>query len=184
VDTGGPVAVESSFTRLAAGDTTSDGLGAVVQLGGDWDGDGAAELWLYDDGDAIAVYPGGPAMRAGFDPAEDVAVSYLWSATTDPTALRRVGDWDGDGVGEMLSWADSGAGAMSLFSSTVHSGSENYKDGRIGSAVGSTTDGNSAAGQGIASGGGDVDGDGVDDILLGDPGYDGDAGAAWLYLGH
>ena len=174
------------------GSTASDQTGWAVQLAGDFDGDG------YDDFVTSAVGAGGNAgavyVLAG-PLSGDVSVSSATATFTGESAddqagrsLAAGGDLDGDGLHDLLIGAYSrdtyanNAGAVYLvhgpLSGTVAlAAADAVFDGdAIGQTAGTTV-----------SSGGDLDGDGLDDALIGAPGDDvggTNAGVSWLWSGY
>jgi hypothetical protein len=175
--------LESRATTVAYGSSSGE-VGWATQLGGDWDGDGDEELWLYSSGTGLYVIPGGTGRRAAFTPASEALVTYSWdSGDQDAEMLRQVGDWTGDGVPEILAFIEdsgSGTGNCWLYSSEVRSGTWDAEEYRAGDVTGSTAHGNGNAGFGLAPKPGDVDDDGDLDQLMGDPEYDSGAGEVYL----
>lgn len=118
----------------------------------------------------------------------DVILSDDNSGATFGKALDAVWDLDGDGRTELLVSApgDSGGGAVYLFSSaTLTSGATLGVGDATASWVGDEAGDNLGGGRGVA-GAGDVDGDGVGDILLAAPYEDSggsESGIAYLLYG-
>jgi hypothetical protein len=185
--TGGATAdIETRATTIAYGTSSSAYVGWSTQLGDDWDADGDDELWIYDAGDGLYVVPGGPTRRSSFTVADAAAVYYAWdSRSTDAEMIRNAGDWDGDGLGDMMVYLEdeSGSyGSSEMFSSTFQSGTYDEVDDRIGDLGGSSDHENSDVGYGLSPRGGDLDGDGDADQLVGDPGYTTNAGEVYVLV--
>lgn len=180
--TGGSTAdLENTATVLAYG-SSSEHFGHAVQIGEDWDGDGDDELWTYTVGEGLYVIEGGAHMRARIDPATDAAVYYQWgSSDADVDLLRSAGDWTGDGVDEMIVYQASGTGEINLFSSEIQSGDYLRGDALLASMFGSVADGNSSVGSGLAPLSDDLDGDGDEDLVIGDPGFSNNAGRVYIF---
>ena len=203
-DGGGAVAVFSSDVR---GDVTAlDGLGArygdtdgarasVVAAGGDVNGDGYADLLvgargyseIVESAGAVYVWHGPVSGLTGASDADAVltsSVAWDWFGHAVATA----GDADGDGLADVLVGAPDIAfvevdpsPAVLLFTAPF--------EGTVGAeaARASLLPGGDdvRTGRSVA-GGGDVDGDGFPELLIGDPGDDvvgENAGAAWLLFG-
>ncbi len=175
--------LENQATTVAYG-SASEEVGWATQLGGDWDGDGDEELWLYTSGAGLVLVPGGTDRRARFTPASAAMVSYAWdSGLVDAEMIRQLGDWDGDGIPEIIVFLEdsgTGTGANLLFGSAVRSGSWDAEAHSAGSLGGSSTHRNGNVGFGIAPVPADVDDDGDLDQLMGDPEFDGNAGEVYL----
>ncbi len=157
-------------------DVTGDGLTDVALGGSD-----------YSDGDnvALAVYAGSSSLIATLDPSSAELV--LHGSTSETCQLASHLDMDGDGVAEVVfaDWSgEDSVGACPVYLLQL--------DGISGSGTLSDTahselralDSNDELGR--AMGGGDFDGDGLDDLLLGAPGNDeagSDAGSVSVLLG-
>ena len=165
-----------------------DGFGLSVADAGDVDGDGHDDVVVgahgvdidgTDEGSAYVYYgaPGGiRAAEATTLVASDAAdeASFGWS-------VAGAGDVDGDGLDDVIvgapGTADGGAAYLFLGSS---SGADSDSEQQL-VLEGAAAD--AAFGWSVA-GVGDVDGDGLDDVLVGAPGAGEDAeGGAFLYLG-
>ena len=137
-------------------DTNGDGAGAAYLILGSSTGD-----VTLSDADAVLLGQG-----------DDDGAGY---------AVAGAGDFDGDGEGELLvgAWqADSGKGMAYVVQGDV-SGQVN-----LGSAHLQLTGATSGDGAGVAvAGGGDFDGDGLDDVVVGAADAESDAGAVYVVLG-
>ncbi len=196
-------AADASFT----GSAESDYLGRSVGAGGDLDGDGLADLavgaYCYDHidasgstlsnaGKAYVIY-GRSTGWASDQPVESFAdAGWVGEAASDYAGLvlGTAGDVDGDGYGDMLVAAyksdlgasDAGAVYLVLGSATRWSAEMSLSGA---DAVWTGEDALDYAGR-SATGVGDVDQDGHDDLLIGATGADdggSGAGRAYLVLG-
>lgn len=104
-------------------------------------------------------------------------------------SIAGLGDVDGDGVPDYAIGAPAAAaGGVAAGRVTVHSGRTGIvlwsRSGNPGDLLGNGS--GSGAGQGALAAAGDVDGDGIPDVVLGAPGHDAafvDAGRIWVCSG-
>ncbi|MBM4365434.1 MAG: hypothetical protein FJ102_04415 [Deltaproteobacteria bacterium] len=197
---GGTVLLSSAdvlFYTSTASDQTGQVLAMVPDLGGDgrdemvicaYKGDGNGS----NDGIAYVVFGDGSLASGHLSTVADVVIE--GSGTTDAELCRSVdtaGDYDGDGDNDLV---------VGAHQETVTIGSSSYSDAGaayVFSALGSsmsvadatvTLTGNAANlnfGRSVA-GGGDFDGNGTDDVIVGASGYDSpasNAGGAFLWYG-
>ncbi|MCK6524830.1 hypothetical protein L6R49_25785 [Myxococcota bacterium] len=160
------------------------GMNAVSS---DLDGDGVVELILGDDGDDGTAKSAGAVYivtnpPAGHHDINDVSTAKLKGEAKSDYAGRCVadaGDTDGDGLGDVLIgaiYAYSG-GAAYLVRGPVE-GELSLADA---DAIFVSETGGANGGCGLA-GGGDANGDGLDDLLIGAYTAYGESGAAYLVL--
>lgn len=185
----------SDADGVVTGINASDRLGYSVAGLGDTDGDGLSDWavgadWADDDtADSGSVYIFSGAI-VGTVSASLADTRLTGEAPSDfaGRTLARAGDVNGDGRMDLLIAATAndttatGAGAAYLFYGPFTSGSVTTANATF---LGATT--YDALGYALA-GGGDVDGDGYDDFLIGSISYDYSAsvtnsGAVWLTLG-
>jgi hypothetical protein len=182
----GTVSLGSSWKL--SGVASGDASGSALAGGSDINGDSIDDVL---DG-APGADGGAGAVHLLYGPITGSAsISAASDVTFEGTAGDAVGrsvaiaeDLDGDGnfdVATGAPGADSGAGAVYVFRGEFTPGSIDAS-AADGTLTGGTGD---AAGTAIAAPG-DVDGDGLGDLVIGGPGHDGggtDRGAAWLVLG-
>jgi len=173
---GGAAAAMAGISYFAYG-TLKYGVNVAV---GDIDGDGYGEI-LTGAGPG-AVF--GPHVRGwDYDNSGDVtpvsAVSFMAYATNKFGVNVACGDLDGDGMDEII----TGPGPGSMFA--AHLRAWNYDGQSLVSMEGVNLFAYNGALYGLAVGAGDVDGDGLDEILT-MPGPDGTQAArvrAWNVIG-
>ncbi len=124
----GSASLSSAGVELTVGDNY-ERHGYLCAIGDDMDGDGDAELWVYNPGLAtVFVLEGGTQMRIGnIEADEDHLYEYTFG-DSDPklSTMRLIGDWTGDGVGEMAVGLEPGtgdSGEVKVFSSEDRPGS-------------------------------------------------------------
>ncbi len=167
-----------SVIRVPEGEVA--GFGAALANPGDVDGDGVADLAVGSPGEA-----GGAGRVWVFSGANGGVIASVEGALAGGAlgwALAATGDVDGDGVGDVLigepgadrAWVCSGAdlAAIHIFE---------------GEAAGSLFGYAVASGRSVPAGPDSAAGDGVNDFLIGAPGFDAegveDAGAAYGFSG-
>ena len=159
------------------GDVDGDGLGDLAVAARDWDGAAGA------DAGVVRVHAGtasGVASTASFV-VEGAAAGDGFGI------VAGAGDVNGDGFADLLVGAPSAEGQAGSTAEADEGAAFLY----LGSASGvsgppawSFEADQAGAGAGAAVAGvGDVDGDGYDDIAVGAPGFAGDAGRVWVFLG-
>jgi hypothetical protein len=195
---GGPLSLAGAHAQVV-GEGAGDLLGHTIAGVGDVDGGGRPDIFVGAPGNDLG---GSNSGRAYLFRGEDLAAGGVFDASTAwasiagqagtwaATRVAGAGDVDGDGLSDLLLDAPyddtggAGAGRVYLFlGSQVGSGGDFGIAEAHASFIGEEAwDG---AGQGLA-GAGDVDGDGLDDVLIGVPLFDGAgdyAGKACLFFG-
>ncbi len=185
--TSGAADIEIDADVLVSGTANTEGNAWAVGLGGDLDGDGDQELWVYAAGVALYGIEGGPSRRSSFSPAAEAAVTYTWgTSSADVDMIRSIGDWTGDGLADILVVAEDASGSYGraeLFGSEIWDGGVySERSDLTASLLGTSDDGNGNLGYGQCAVPGDVDGDGDPDIVSGDPEADTFAGRAYVFL--
>jgi hypothetical protein len=176
------------------GESASDYAGYAVSSAGDFDGDGLSDLLIGaygdDDGnpDAGAAYIVFGAVSGALDlSAADIKLTGEDSGDYAGYAVSDAGDVDGDGLADVLigAYRDEDGGTTSgsaylILGGLTASASLSAADAQL---VGERN--SDYAGYAVA-GGGDVDGDGLSDLLIGAYGDDdggSEAGAVYVVLG-
>jgi len=191
---GGERTFDDAHARFVGGEPgTAAGLAAASA--GDVDGDGVGDLLVgapARDGGRVWLISGAKLVEGGELGPADALVEFAGEAEHDRlgVALAGAGDVDGDGLGDVLLGADGHDGAGAAAGRTyLFRGSDLASGGdRAASAAWASWDGEAAgdfSGHAVA-GGGDVDGDGLDDVLVGAHANDEagrDAGKAYVLFG-
>lgn len=175
-------AVGADPTATFLGQATYEGAGAALAGVGDVNGDGYDDLAIgaFGEGadpDGVYVVTGPASGTIG------LAYADARLTGTDPddaagTSVAAAGDVDGDGYADVLVGApDEAEGGAAWLWTGPNVGYGDADSARL--MVGGNQDGD-RMGAAVA-GPGDVDGDGIDDLLLGAPGLSG--GAAFLVSG-
>ena len=193
----GPISADSSLASAQAifrGETYGDYAGSSVVGVGDLDADGYADLLVGSSGqdsgggNAGAVYLiHGPVTGTMSLSSADARLTGEDGGDQAGWAAAAAGDVDGDGVDDMLvgafgndlGGANSGLAYLVLGPVTADASLSTAHARLLGEDAGDT------AGSSVASAG-DVDGDGLDDLLVGAPASDlggSGSGAAYLVLG-
>jgi Ca2+-binding RTX toxin-like protein len=176
------------------GDADIDGFaGYSVSSAGDVNGDGIDDLiignyeYSFDPvelGRAYVVFGTASATRAdidlgNLDPADGFTIVGQWPDGLTGFSVSDAGDINGDGIGDLIVGAPNGGG--------TYEGEAYVVFGKAGATRADIDLTNLAASDGFVIGGvesfsragysvssaGDVNGDGIDDLLVGAPGYDG-----------
>ncbi|MEC7239864.1 MAG: MopE-related protein [Myxococcota bacterium] len=188
----------SSFTSAAstvAGAGKYEWGGYMVGIVPDMDGDGADELgwWVREFGE-LHILSGMDAASGGVHGTDDSIAVLGFSSSSTPGFVRSIGDWDGDGNSEWVYVGDgssgSTAGRVYVFPGTGLSGEVSGEEAVMASFKASNDDYNGDFGESMLTA--DMDGDGLNDWVIGDPEWEGDldgdgtedaeAGAVFLFL--
>jgi len=164
-----------------SGGAVRDYAGQSVAAVGDIDGDGWSDLAVGAHGHDAGGSTSGVAHLV-FGPitgdrtlGDDLDWTGESAGDRAGWAMSAAGDHDGDGLAELLvgaPWADGGA--VYLVGSS---------EDTLGAKASLTAEGiTDRFGKSVA-GGGDIDGDGVDDLVVGAPASSSGAGAAYIFLG-
>jgi len=183
--------LEAGDQALTDADITFEGpsnqamLGASVAGVGDTDGDGFDDLLMGAPGAVPGADEGAAWLIHGPTTTLDAASLTLGSLPYLElgTAVAAAGDLDGDGVGDLLAagaTGNSGTGIAYLVSGAL-TGSQRISDVAMASFAGLASNENFGTQRSLAAAG-DVDGDGIDDVVLGSPELT-DADAAYLFTG-
>jgi len=182
-DTTGVMAVNDA-TFSVEEEVIGSGMGTDMVEVGDLDGDGYSELAVsapYQDAGVVYL------LKAPTDDSVEVWATLLGGSTGDDAGVSlSAGDLDGDGISDLVIGAmseETQAGRVHVVAgSAINSGIYEIEGLETVSYGGATVYGN--AGTSVASGH-DVNGDGLDDIVVGGPGDANsidDGGSTWLVI--
>ncbi len=166
----GTQAFTSFATTIGTGASSSDGFGTLAQTGGDMTGDGVDEVWVYENDTAIYAFAGGAYLRGVHLDTASALVTYEWEGSYTAALMRRGGDFSGDGVDDMfVGFEDTGTGAFLWLKSELTGSGWASKTDYGGYASGTSDNANGYLAYGMAPLGGDINGDGKADYVVGDP---------------
>lgn len=164
------------------GDQIGLGFGTAIDVVGDLDGDGAAEVVVgaFLGSAPFRFQSGWARVLSGADGSTRVQIDGDFAGDHLGWSVAGVGDLDGDGLGDLaLGAVDASQGALGSGQVRVHSGADGAELWRVGHNSNFQFMGFSLAAAG------DVDGDGLGDVLAGGPGIlgSGNPGRAALHSG-
>jgi MYXO-CTERM domain-containing protein len=169
--------VSSTAASTLTGETTSSYLGQAVAGAGDVNGDGYDDVVVGAYGYSsskgrVYVYHG---SSSGLGTSATTTVTGDTAADRLGYAVSGAGDMNADGYDDVVVGATGYGGTGALF---VYPGSASGLDG----TAADTITGSGALGYAVASAG-DVNGDGIPDIIASDVAQDSDAGAVYVFEG-
>ena len=195
VDARTPLSLHGTAAGYANPTLSGDAPGGFMAVMGpeqaDLTGDGIADIAIggTDATDssnaALVVYAGGPSLAGELTASSAVLELTGAEGSSPPTVLSHL-DMNGDGVAELLFADWSSAGTWGYSGSPVYLIEPSSLSGSMSLDSASSDylfswDEEDEAGR--VMGGGDLDGDGYDDLVLGAPGYGSDEGLVAVYLG-
>jgi len=174
----GGVSIDATAALTLTG-IARDGLGKVLALAGDVNGDGYADF-LVGLPDAASGAGGAQLFRGGAAPDGTADLILTGGAAGDAfgSALAGLGDTNGDGYADFAVGApgvNGDTGQVSLFlggASTGATAAMTYTGANFGHRFGAAL-----------AGGGDVNGDGYTDLSVAAPAYSASTGRLYLYYG-
>lgn len=182
--------IDDAATLEIRGDTGSLALGDdTIAHPGDVDGDGALDIGLTSEASGAAWLFLSPGSSTGSVNVGTADAVFSGTAGDLGSSLAMDSDLDGDGLSEFVLGADgddtggSNAGLIHVFGGTSTWPATLTGADAVATVLGSAAE--SYLGAGIA-GGADFDGDGKDDLAIGEPRNDvaaTDAGAVWILKG-
>lgn len=187
----GPIAgsmIATDADAIIFGEAINDGFGTSVASAGDVDGDGADDVivgadQLFSEGTGKAYVFYGPL--AGNIQAADAGAILLGEIAQDifGASVAGVGDFNGDGFDDVLvgAWDNGRGGGRSGRAYTFFG----PLTGTIAAADADfIVTGNASDQLGLSVAGGDLNGDGVGDLIIGAPQFaDGDPGYTAIFFG-
>jgi hypothetical protein len=204
-----PTALGGTNGFIIVGEASNNRAGASVASAGDFNGDGyddvivGASDFNTNQGAAYVIF-GGPdgtfaqsLFLSTLQPAQGIRLTGAGASHFAGTAVTGAGDFNGDGFDDVVigapgasdAYGATGSGLSYIVygSASPQSQSVSAIDGTNGLVLGGP--GTTASSGTSVGGGGDVNGDGLDDVIIGAPQADfagaggGDRGAAYVVFG-
>ncbi len=196
--TGGDFKDGAGTTTAVQGTESSEGAGALSTILGDMNGDGFAELAWWASGTASLHVVSGEVVATGTAESTDAFLTLTYDEDWIGTAIRDIGDWDGDGISEWVVGIDGdssyGGGTLLVYKGANLDGTHDGEEAASAEVYGDTEDSYEDFAFSIMATGADLDGDGALDLVVGDPWHgidtdgDGEAddavGSVNLFLNH
>jgi len=158
---------------IATGSPYDKGM-SMCQFIDDIDGDGDQEFVSYviNSGN-LHLFEGGSDLGASVLRETDAWATYEFGeGSVEPTSIRLLGDWNGDGISEIgLGQSSSGAGGGTLYVISPDTPGNHEDDDSFAVIEGDSDYFNANYGTNISSRPGDYNGDGIYDLVVGDYGY-------------
>ena len=168
--------MDNTFTDYWAGGASNDKVGASVSILPDLDGDGMAEVTVFQGGDGLLGLIWGDSGLEGageMDFDEDVDLYIDLGSSLIPTHVRQTQDISGDGVNEVILVINgSGSDQAFIFDLYGASGDLTKEDALVSFKSTTTDQGIGDLGHGFPMNPADLDGDGTYDLVMGDPTYE------------